>query len=461
MTTIRLWVAVWAARLVAGISRLLGRGGSALPGLVARRIDPAVLRRLSGRLTLGTVLLTGTNGKTTTAAVATHLLRSEGWGIVRNRAGANLMAGLVATLAEAGGWRLAPPNHMALLETDEATMPRAAAEIRPRGIVVTNFFRDQLDRYGELSTTMAYVARGIDHLDSAGFLVLNADDPAVAQLGAGHADVVYFGLEVAGADRNLAGYDVSDAGYCPRCGTELQYAVRYYAHIGHYRCDACGWARPRPTVFVAGWDTAGQTLEVVAGSERVTVPIVVPGVYNVYNQVAAVATAWRLGVAPARWAHALAGFQSAFGRMEKLTVGAHTVWLALVKNPVGFNQVLEAVGQDADGPKVGMIIINDRYADGRDVSWLWDVDFERFIGRTGIGEWWVSGLRAHDMAVRLKYAGVARERIHLVADPRQALTLATRTGERRVIYVMPTYTALLDFRRYLTRRNYVRHFREG
>ncbi len=462
LSMMRLWFAVWMARLAGFFSRLSGRGGSSLPGVVARKLDPQVLSKLVTRLPQGTILVTGTNGKTTTAALTAFLLRNQGYRLVHNRAGANLILGLTATVVQAEKWHLFPRADMALLETDEASMPRASQETHPRAIAVTNFFRDQLDRYGELSTTVDMVQRAILQMDNGGQLVLNADDPQVAYVGQGYPHVVYFGLDLEKSIRLARFQDTLDARFCPRCGEPLNYRMRYYAHLGDYYCIGCGWQRPTPDWIVTGWNKEQNIIAVDHKEHRVRLPITMPGIYNVYNLVAAVALAAQLGVEPSTMGESLSHFEPAFGRMESVVMRGHQVWLALVKNPVGFTQVLEAVADDTNQQKWALVIINDRYADGTDVSWLWDVDFEALAPTLGLEQWWVSGIRAYDMAVRLKYAGIADERVHVVRDPSAALEQMINQSPSEVsVWVMPTYTALLEVRQHLTQHHFTRHFREG
>lgn len=461
---LRLWIAVVVARLVGMLSRISGRGGSSLPGIVARRIDPGVLRKLSVKLPGGVILLTGTNGKTTTAAVAAFLLKASGMRVVHNRAGANLILGLTASMVQATRWRIYPKADVALLETDEASIPKAAQETRPKALLVTNFFRDQLDRYGELSTTVGLVKKGIADLDSEGWLVLNADDPQVAFLGEGHTRVAYFGLDLPDEEGSiLQQHDAADARFCPRCGQALTYHKQYYAHLGDYRCTHCGWSRPTPEWVVTEWDRGHGRIVVRTGADTVVLPMAMPGIYNVYNQLAAVTVASILGAPLQPMRSHLETFEPAFGRMEKVRIHGHTIWLALVKNPVGFTQVLQAVGDSGKGtPRWALLVINDRYADGQDVSWLWDVDFERVHQEKHIDQWWVSGIRAYDMALRLKYAGIPDDLVHVVESPSRALDRMVEEADTAVpIYVMPTYTALLEIRQHLTQQGYTRHFREG
>lgn len=459
--SLRTVVAVWAARLAGFVSRMTGRAGSSLPGLVARRIDPRVLPKLSSRLTWGTALVTGTNGKTTTAAMVRHMLDSHGTRALSNRAGANLIVGLTAAFAQYERWRIWPRAATALLETDEATMPRAGEELHPRVITVTNFFRDQLDRYGELSTTVRLVALGAREMAIGGVLVLNADDPQVAGLDVGDRPVLFYGLEGSLRGEEPSGYDTRDARFCPRCGAELAYKMRYYAHVGHYHCPSCSFARPHLDVAVMGWDRSGGDMWVDVRGEIHQFSWRIPGLYNLYNQVAAIATGLALEIPLAVIRDSLDRFRPAFGRMEQVAMGTTTLWLALVKNPVGFNQVLATIADDDAGAYSVMILINDRYADGQDVSWLWDVDFENWTTRLSPERWYVGGIRARDMAVRLKYAGVERERMVVDEDVKRLLEVAEKELDGASLYVLPTYTAMLEIRQHLTDRGLTEHFREG
>ncbi len=461
---LRLWVAVMVARLTGWMSRVSGRGGSSLPGLIARRMAPDVLTQLRLGLKYGTVLITGTNGKTTTAAMARRVLQSAGLTVIANRSGANLAAGIATTFILAGGWRqMCPRADFALLETDEATMPKVGPDLSPRAILVTNVFRDQLDRYGELTTTLRYIQGGIDVMPPSGRLVLNADDPQVAFLGEGQPNVVYYGLEDTGpvAAKAYAAADVSDSHRCPRCGEDLVYRVRYYAHLGDYRCVHCGWNRPQAAIRLRTVRPGGNTVHLLGEFGAVECEMPLPGIYNRYNLVAAAALAWALGVSPETIPEAIREMPPTFGRMEAVVDGETRIWIALVKNPTGFNQVMQTIAEDRGEASHALILINDRHADGRDVSWLWDVDFEGIASLMGVRRWWVSGTRAWDMAVRLKYAGIDEAAVSVMAAVDEALAAAIEGSAGGTLYILPTYTALLEVREALTRRGLVRHFREG
>ncbi|HCW51667.1 MAG TPA: DUF1727 domain-containing protein [Clostridiales bacterium] len=470
-------LALWAGRAVLKLSRRLGHGGSSLPGRVALRIQPALLRRLAGKLRWGSVIITGTNGKTTTARLLSTILQDAGYRLVHNRSGANLKEGLTSAFLEdaaAAGRRA----DIALMEVDEATVPEAVRELRPLGIVVTNFFRDQLDRYGELDTTVSLVGRGTDAVGGRGFVVLNADDPLVAALGRGRGErAVFYGVEDDRCGKRTM-TQTREQRHCLTCGRELDYSVFYYGHLGRYACPGGDFRRPAPdvragAVCLEGARGASFTLS-VRGEGEVRVAMPVPGLYNVYNALAALAAALELGVPLSRAAASLERARASFGRMEVIPVEGRNVLLALVKNPTGFNQVLETLLGDApaaDGagevgdrsPRNFLIAINDRYADGTDISWLWDVDFEVLAERGArVGEIIVSGLRAHDMALRLKYAGVPEASVRVVPGLSEALDRALAvTAKGKTLLVTPTYTAMLELRDIISRRGYAPPFWEA
>ena len=457
----RVWLAIVVVRALVAILRGLSRGGGALPGRLALAIAPGLLGELGQRLPRGVVMVTGTNGKTTSAHLLDEVLTGSGFRVLRNHSGANLASGLATALALNGG------ADVGILEPDEATVPRVAPALRPTVMAVSNFFRDQLDRYGELTTTVGHVQRGLPHLAPSGVAVLNADDPNVAGLAASAPRVVYFGLTGAGRSAAERGEEGADARRCPRCGEALRYDMYQYAHLGSYACAACGFQRPPLDLAVTvHHHPEGQELEMDWHGERWRVGLSLPGTYNAYNATLAAAVALTLGVPPDGVARGLGQARASFGRMEALAWRGVDLRLALVKNPTGFNQVLETLADDPR-PKDAVMLVNDRYADGRDVSWLWDVDFEGLVPRTGIDRIWTGGTRGRDMAVRLKYAGLPTDRVAVVPGPPAAVLAAAvgapdgRAGHGRRLYVLPTYTALLAVRQGLAAEGVVRHFREG
>ena len=419
---------------------------------MAGRIDPRVVARLGSALTEGSVLVTATNGKTTTTRLIAQVLGAAGRRVVHNRSGANLANGVASALVRAA----APTGRLAgdigLFEVDEASLPEVAEALRPRLLAFGNLFRDQLDRYGEVTFVANSWRRALASLPSTSALVLNADDPSVAALGLDtHRRVLYVGVDdLTQAKATLE--HTADARLCPRCGARLEYSAVFYGHLGHYRCPGCGFARPTPhlsarAVAPSGFDGSRVDL----GDGGLSLPL--PGLYNVYNALVALGVAEVLGVERGVAVAAIEHGGGVFGRVERIDLGDKTLVMALVKNPVGFDQVLRTVLESAEAPDL-LIAINDRLADGTDVSWLWDVDFESLAGRARSVV--VMGDRAQDMRVRLKYAGVdpAIVRVGGVDDALANL------GEGGTLYALPTYTAMLDLRAELARRGHVAPFWE-
>ncbi len=452
---------LFLGRAAGFLSRALGRGGgTTLPGLVAQSLDRKMVPSFCACLGRGTILLTGTNGKTTTARMLAQVLREAGWHPIHNRAGANLMEGVATTLLYASDLRGRPAGDSGLFEMDEAHFPRAVALCRPRLVLLHNLFRDQLDRYGEVDTVAGRWREALRTLPATATVLLNADDPAVADLGSGlTARVLYYGLEAPALGRPIPDH-TADARYCRRCGAPYTYAPAYYGHIGLYRCPRCGHARPQPDILltVTGVAKDGRLqgrLRTPAGECDFRSPL--PGLYNAYNALAAVAAALSLGLDPETCLDSLSRFQAAFGRLERVSIGDREILLALIKNPVGVGQVLQMLA--AGGRTFPcLIIINDHIADGTDVSWLWDADFEALAGRTT--SLIVSGTRARDMAVRLKYAGVDGEIVVEENLERALDTALAHTPQGTTLCILPTYTAMLEVRALMSRRGFVVPFWE-
>ena len=436
------------ARSVRALSRRLGRGGgTTLPGRLLLRADSAALERMAGRLDHGAVLVSATNGKTTTSAMAAAILESSGERVVHNRAGSNMDWGVATALLDAGRER----GQVGLFEVDEAWLPRVAGALRPRAYLLSNLFRDQLDRYGELELLADGWAELVEHDAGEARFVLNADDPLVADLGRGRKGVVYYGV----SDDSQAIPELqhaADSKHCRNCGTPYVYDAVYLGHLGRYRCPGCGRARPEPAVVAKqvrldGMRGADMTLATPSGTVDVRLPL--PGLYNVYNAVAAAALSLDLGAPLETVRTALEGFGGSFGRVETILVGERPVSILLVKNPAGANEVLRTLTLE-DGELDLWLALNDNIADGRDVSWIWDADFELLAGRVRRAT--CSGTRAEEMALRLKYAGVEAE-LAVERDLAGSLDAAVAAGEHgRPLYALPTYTALLDLREMLARR---------
>ncbi|NTW03215.1 MAG: DUF1727 domain-containing protein, partial [Oscillochloris sp.] len=404
-------------------------------------------------------------GKTTTSRMLSEVLRASGERVLHNRAGANLIAGLTATAVADASWLGHPQASMGLFETDEAALPQAIAEVQPRLVLIHNLFRDQLDRYGEVDTVAAAWRTALAQLPPDATLVLNADDPAVADLGSNlAARVVYYGLEdprhAAGAGAHIA-----DSQFCRRCGTRYVFSLAFYAHIGHYRCPHCGHARPSPDVRLDRLDlqgTAGSQLYITYPGGAMEIALPLPGLYNALNGLAASAAALSLGISPQIARGALERFSAAFGRIERVSAGpaGPPMLIALIKNPVGATETVRMlVGNAPSAAGLHLLIaINDRFADGTDVSWLWDAEFEALASAARVT---VSGTRADDMAVRLKYAGLPEDQIQVVADlPAAVDTALAGLPSGGTLFLLPTYTAMLELRENLATRGWVRQFWE-
>jgi UDP-N-acetylmuramyl tripeptide synthase len=458
------------ARAAGTLSRLRGGGATSVPGKVLMRLEPNAIGVLAARLKRGSALVSATNGKTTTAAMAASILAHEGVPLVHNRAGANMAGGIASTLLAAAHGRNAIDGELGLFEVDELWLRQVAAQLRPRAILLGNLFRDQLDRYGELeriADSWAGVVRDVLGPDAR--LVLNADDPVVADLGRERAGaaadpaaavgdgagVVYFGVD----DDSLAlphMAHAADAKHCRNCGAPYLFEAVYLGHLGHYRCPSCGQARPVPAVsatdvHLEGVRSARFTLRTPAGRAEVALPL--PGLYNVYNALAAAALAHALEVPLEGIVAGLESARAAFGRAESVTIGEparpRELRILLVKNPAGANEVLRTLALEP-GEHDLLGVLNDNIADGRDVSWIWDADFELLAGR--VRRVTCSGTRAAELAVRLKYAGVEPERIRVQPDLAAALAAAQTDAPPggAPLYALPTYTAMLSLRELLS-----------
>ncbi|HLF77361.1 MAG TPA: MurT ligase domain-containing protein [Dehalococcoidia bacterium] len=445
---------VWAAKAAASASRRLGRGGgTAVAGLVGLQLQPNLIAQLAPQLGRGCVIVTGTNGKTTTSRLLTEIARGSGLVPLANASGSNLLRGIAATLAQAVDATGALPDAertLGIIEVDEATVRLVLPQLRPRVAVFTNLFRDQLDRYGEVEAVAALWRSALTHGSPDLTLVLNADDPSVAALGEGRERVIYFGIEDPSLDRGSVEH-ASDALNCT-CGARLTYDLVYFGHMGHWRCDSCGRWRPKPDVSATGVGLGdGRTLSLTLQPSGQKLAMSLGGLYNVYNAIAAAAAARALSLPSEAVNAALQATGAAFGRQEAFEVGGKRVELFLAKNPAGTNQVLDAIRRDPLR-KTALIVLNDGIADGRDISWVWDADFETAAQQ--FEQVVVSGTRAAEMALRLKYADWPEQTLTVVPDSERALDAAlAATDAGACLTVIPTYTAMLRIRDFLARRS--------
>jgi lipid II isoglutaminyl synthase (glutamine-hydrolysing) len=452
---VRLEFEIALARAAGRLSRLAGRGGgTTLPGKILATIDPRALGTLAQRLPLGSALISATNGKTTTAAITAEILSGR-IRLAHNRAGANLVSGVASALLAARDAELG------LFEVDEGAFPEVARRVRPHAVCLGNLFRDQLDRYGELELVAERWRTAVAELDPAASAVVNADDPLLADIARVRPNVLRFGLDDPSVARERLPH-AADSKYCRTCGAPYAYRAAYVGHLGDYVCPNCHDRRPKldvaaRSIELSGLESVAFDLVAPGGTRRVSLPL--PGLYNVYNALAASSLALVLGASLDEIEAGLGRFRAAFGRFERIPSGDKSVLLLLIKNPAGANEVVRTL-VSGGGPKLAVVALNDNIADGRDVSWIWDVDFEP-LGEA-IERLVATGGRAHELALRFKYGGVSPDRIEVIPDLERALDRGLElTPAGAELVVLPTYTAMLALRRIAAERGLVRPYWEA
>jgi len=409
------------AKAVGKLSRATGRGGgTTLPGRMLVRMAPDAIERLASGLDRGSIVVSSTNGKTTTAGMIAGILQAAGRQPVHNRAGSNMHWGVATALLEQSG-------DEGLFELDEAWLPGVAPELRPRLLVLGNLFRDQLDRYGELERLADEWAELVTAMEGTCEFALNADDPLIADLG---------------RDRDLR-----------RRPAPYSYERAFVGHLGHYICPNCHADRPTPDIAATeielhGISGSSVTIATPEGELKLELPL--PGLYNVYNALAAVAAGLHSGVSLDQVREGLESMRAVFGRVETIDVSGKPVSILLIKNPAGANEVLRTLTLESSNGGIDLwLALNDRIADGRDVSWIWDADFELLAGR--VRRVVCAGTRAPEMALRLKYAGWPEESIEVMEPISGSLDAAVAAAPER-LFALPTYTALLELRTLLADR---------
>ena len=440
-----------AARGIGALSRRSGRGGgTTLPGRVLVRMAPDAIERMASGLERGSIVVSSTNGKTTTAGMIAGILETVGRRPVHNRAGSNMHWGVATALLEGSG-------DEGLFELDEAWLPRVAPKLRPRLLVLGNLFRDQLDRYGELERLADEWAELVTSLEGACDFALNADDPLIADLGRDRElrrrpGVTYFGIE----DTTQALPELQhahDAKHCRRCGAPYSYERAFVGHLGHYRCPNCHADRPAPDIAATKIELhgiSGSRVRITTPEGELDVDLPLPGLYNVYNALAAVAAGLQSGVPLEQIRQGLESMRAVFGRVETIEVSGKPVSILLIKNPAGANEVLRTLTLESDNGGIDLwLALNDKIADGRDVSWIWDADFELLAG--DVRRVICAGTRAPEMALRLKYAGWPQEAIEVMGPIESSLDAAVSDAPDR-LFALPTYTALLELRTLLAKR---------
>jgi lipid II isoglutaminyl synthase (glutamine-hydrolysing) len=440
------------ARATVELSRLTrAGGGTTVPGKLLWKLDPAAVDELARRLPLGSALVSATNGKTTTAAMAAGILKAR-IRLAHNSSGANLVSGVASTLLAARGAELG------LFEVDEGALPEVARRLRPRAVCLGNLFRDQLDRYGELELVADRWRAAVHELSAGSAIVVNGDDPQVGDLGrAGLVRTVYGVDDPRQAHPALQ--HAADSKWCIRCGTPYEYAAAYIGHLGDYHCPKCGHARP-PLDVVAreieleGIERVSFELATPEGSRRVRLGV--PGLYNVYNALGAAALARALGATLDEVHGGLERFHAAFGRFERIDVDGKSLLVLLIKNPAGANEAIRTL-LAGEAPTLLLVALNDETADGKDVSWIWDVDFEPLL--LTLDQLVVTGTRAAELALRFKYGGLDEGAIEVVPELEAALDRGLElTPAGGQLVALPTYTAMLALREVVSRRGHVRPY---
>ena len=454
---LRVFLALLCARAARFALRLTHRGGTALPGRVAMRLCPDILRYL-GR-DVKTVLVTGTNGKTTSCQIVEQLFAEEGVSCFSNKGGANLIQGIATAFALRASLTGRIRESYAVMECDEATMPEACRQIQPVCILLTNIFSDQLDRFGDVGNTLSVIKKGVRSAPNAA-VCLNADCSLSSSMAESLPNpVVFYGVETELYRQRVR--EVSDAPRCLRCGAEYSYTLRTYGHLGAFRCPRCGYGRHEAQVAVTGLlrqDAEGSRVLLRLDGEEYEAEIAVPGGYNVYNAAGAAAVAMALGFRPESAVRAMGNFRCGFGRMEKMELGSCSARMVLVKNPAGCNQALNFLA-NLEGEALFVIALNDRAGDGTDISWIYDADFEALL-RLGerLRGVFCAGDRGADMAVRLRYARFPMEKLRVFTDYDALIDELSR--QSAPVVIMPTYSAMMELRGKLAERYGLREFWE-
>ncbi len=459
MSSFNFYLAVITGKVISFFLKVFGRGGTAAPGLYSQKIDPHILTQLAKYLK-SSMVISGTNGKTTTTRLIATILKFNHINFIHNRAGSNLERGIISELITNYNFRNIPGNCLGLWETDEASFPIITQELKPKIVVLTNLFRDQLDRYGEIDTIAKKWKKALELLPLDSLVILNSDDPTVASLGKNlKCKVIYFGIQ----DDNLNCGDVShasDATSCPRCLKPLKYHACFVSHMGRYYCSECGSIQPKPNLTASQIQHVnGKKLNLILQTnlKSFKASINLAGIYNVYNLLGAFSVGSSLNITPKNIISSFALFKPAFGRLETIKFRGKNLIIMLIKNPTGFNQVLKTLVNISQNQSASLLIaLNDNIADGRDVSWIWDVDLENIVNMTFIKNLFISGTRAEDMALRIKYSGydIQGSQFAMEKNLEQAVNKLL-ISQTKYLFILPTYTAMLEIRKILNKKGLV------
>ncbi len=455
------------------LNKLLGREGDVLPVHILRKIDKNILEDFAGyvsALNIPVIITTGTNGKTTTANLIAETLKSAGKRVCSNSNGANMANGIFGAvincfkferLSVSTGPVFKFSADFIVIESDEKVFPYISSKLNPEAIVITNFYRDQLDRYGEVNSTVFEIKKAVKSLSGNPFLVLPSFEPLASFIGYELKNrKIYYGFDKDRTGANLPETVLTDAFACPECGSVLSKGKESDGHalLSNFKCEKCGFANPAPDV--QAFDDNAGGIKIISHSETdggggFDFKPVLTGRYNVANYLAAYSVLKDFKIGDGAIKHSFENFKTKFGRSFKKTIKDLEVNIDLVKNPAGFNRVLEKITGNRGGcvyPVNILFAFSDRDADGRDVSWIWDVEFEKYV--ENIGKIVIAGLRPFDLALRLKAAGFDKNNITVEHNLKAALKkifkiAEERNGPDKKIYIMPTYTELLKLKKYI------------
>lgn len=443
---IKTGLSIIISKIVLKLSKTFLKGGTNFPGKVALKVDNNILKTVAKGYKV--IIVTGTNGKTTTTNMIYSMLKDSGKKVISNSTGANMLPGIVASFVEHYKFGHPDGEKYAVIETDEANVKLVTEYITPEIITITNLFRDQLDRYGEVYTTLKKIVEGLEKAPLSK-LILNGDESLLGDLEI-HNATVFYGFNTSVDDNKTIDIN-ADAKFCKRCKHPYEYNFLTYNHLGDFYCENCGYKRPQLTYFVdkIHEQTPEGSYVSINGTD---IFINQSGTYNIYNALCAYSIARELGVEKKVIVNSLKSQKSSFGRQESLNIDGKEVKIVLVKNPAGCDQAINTIFLDKR--EISLVaLLNDNYADGRDVSWIWDVGFEK-LSSLNIKDVLVGGARLYDMAVRLKVAGL-REEAFQTHENLDSLLEGIKNTSTNTVYVLATYTAMLEFRKYLFNKKYI------
>lgn len=443
--TIKSFFSIIFSKITQFISKKVLKGGSNFPGKVALKIDRNILKTISKNYKV--ILVTGTNGKTTTTSMIYNVLKKAGFDTITNATGANMFSGIVSTFIENYKFSNSKERY-AVIEVDEANLKFITEYITPEIITITNLFRDQLDRYGEVYTTLNKILEGVYKVPTTR-LLLNGDESLLGKLDVKNP-VIYYGFKTT-PNKNKTIEINADAKFCKFCKTPYSYNFITYNHLGDFYCEHCGFKRNELKYSL------DEILELTPESSRVIFngskfTITQPGIYNIYNGLCAYSIAKEFNITDSIIEDSFISQTSSFGRQETLKINNKDVKIILVKNPAGYNQALDTLLLNTENFSAAFLL-NDNYADGKDVSWIWDVDFEK-LNAMNLKEIFISGLRAYDMAVRLKICGL-NPSTFIIEEEYDKLTEQIKNSKEDKIYILATYTAMINYRKYLHSKGYI------